>query len=183
MDSLDYSCRYPEWLGDALLRKTLPWDGGLPVPMPFFLQNYSLHDSIWEGLWVEPAYGEATAIVRWDSYWSDGRIPYPKSVDGSDAPVGEWPLLLIRFQHVYQIVSSQTSFDEPLTPDIMMVAQSRHVPEYERDELLTARLRQPLSTDNSLVYLLDEALYHTEIVGLQQEWTRAIHWPTIWKDN
>ncbi len=68
MDSIEYGYRYPQWLGDALLRQTLSWDTGLSVPITVFLRSYTLHDSIWEGLWVEPAYGDAIAIIRWDSY-------------------------------------------------------------------------------------------------------------------
>jgi hypothetical protein len=174
MSNIDFVHYYPAWLGDALVRGSLPWDQGLSVLMPRFLHEYTLHDSVWEGLWVEPAFGEATAVIRWDSFWSEGRIPYP---EGEYDLEGGWPLLLIRFQHVYQVLATQTTFAEPQEfPDVIMEAHSKHIPQDEREGLLTEGLRQPFSTDDSLLYLLDDTLYETQIVGLpNQRKTRMLH--------
>src|SRR5205823_222757 len=101
-------------------------------------------------------------------FWSEGRIPYP---EGDDYDLqGRWPLLLIRFQHVYQLVSTQISFDDSRDfPDIILAADSRPIPADEREELLTVGLRQPLSTDKALTYLLDDELYQTQFIGLDDE--------------
>jgi hypothetical protein len=142
--------------------------------MPHFLQEYTLHDSVWEGLWVAPANGEATAVMRWDSFWSEGRIPYP---EGEYDLEGGWPLLLIRFQHVYQIVATPTTFDEQREfPDVIMGAISRNFSQDERERLLTEGLRQPFLTDDSLLHLLDETLHQTQIIGIpEQRKTEILH--------
>jgi hypothetical protein len=174
MESTDFTYHYPDWLGDALVRGSLPWNQGLSVTMPNFLQEYTLHDSIWEGLWAEPAFGEATAIVRWDSFWTEGRVPYPS---GEHERTGSWPLLLIRFRHVYQVVVTQSSFGEPGDfPDIIIDSNSRNISQKERESLLMEGLRQPMLTDDALLYLLDDELIYTEIIGLSnQRTTRIFH--------
>jgi hypothetical protein len=167
MDELDFDFYYPAWLGNALLRHTLSWNEGLSVLMHVFLMRYTLHDSVWEALWGEPGSGEATAVIRWDSYWSEGKIPFPEN---EYAQAGQWPLLLIRFQRVYRIVSTQISFDEPADfPGVIMRADSRQIQAAEREHLLTAGLRQPSSTDNSLIHLLDDQLCLTRFVGVDDE--------------
>jgi hypothetical protein len=55
---------YPDWLGRDLLAGTLPWELGLPSSLDTFLDRFTLHDSLWVGLFTEPE-RNATLILRW----------------------------------------------------------------------------------------------------------------------
>lgn len=79
------------WLGPDLLWDEFPWEMGVKTDMPTFLAKYTLHDSGWVGVFIEPdAQGLAVVVIRWDTFWTDGRVPFPGSA------VAEWPFLLIR---------------------------------------------------------------------------------------
>jgi hypothetical protein len=88
----------PLWLKRALIDDLLPWDIARPTTVETFLRQYTLHDSYWIGLWVTPGLG-ADAVIRWDAYWSEGRIPHPGPI------VAEWPVLVIRLRRLYAIES------------------------------------------------------------------------------
>jgi hypothetical protein len=89
---------YPEWLAEALLHGTLPWSEGYLTTLPRFFASYTLHDSSWIGLAANPAYDcELRALVRWDTFWTEGRVPYPGSI------VAEWPILAIRFRKILRV--------------------------------------------------------------------------------
>jgi hypothetical protein len=88
-DLTDY---YPPWLGSDLLWDEFPWEAGITAPLSAFLSAYTLHDSAWVGLYIDPdAAATAIAVVRWDTFWTEGRVPFPGSA------VAEWPFLLLRF--------------------------------------------------------------------------------------
>ncbi len=84
---------YPVWLGQALITDDLPWEQATSSTFPSFLEHYSVHDSYWIGLYLEPQ-RNAIGIVRWDTFWTKGIIPFPGS------RVAEWPLLIMRFSGV-----------------------------------------------------------------------------------
>jgi hypothetical protein len=84
----------PSWLTRALIDDQLPWDEARETTVAAFLLHYTLHDSSWIGLWVTPGLG-AKAVIRWDAYWSGGRIPHPGPL------VAYWPILVIRFRRMY----------------------------------------------------------------------------------
>ena len=84
----NYQHRYPASLGTLLLEGPLPWDDAVTIGMPQFTERYTLHDSFWEGFWLEAAYGEATAVIRWDTFWTEGRIAVEALVAGN-APRAE----------------------------------------------------------------------------------------------
>ena len=83
---------YPQWLARGVVLGEIPWEAGARTTMARFLAEFTLHDSCWISLVTDPAYeGAAVAVIRWDTFWTDGRVPFPGSV------VAEWPILLIRF--------------------------------------------------------------------------------------
>jgi len=93
--SSDY---YPEWLATALLEDKLPWSDAIESTMPAFLDSYTLHDSVWIGLALDPIYdGGGRAVFRWDTIWTDGRVAFPGSF------VAEWPILIIDFHRVRRV--------------------------------------------------------------------------------
>jgi hypothetical protein len=80
----------PEWLGGEIVSGQLPWQRALRTTLPRFFRSYTLHDSYWMGLFLEPQ-RHGVALIRWDTFWTDGRVAYPGN------RVAEWPLLLIGF--------------------------------------------------------------------------------------
>jgi hypothetical protein len=80
---------YPAWLGGDLVEETLPWEGALATTLSEFLQQYSLHDSIWIGLYLG-LNQEGVLLLRWDTVWTEGRVPFPGPL------VAEWPVLAVK---------------------------------------------------------------------------------------
>ena len=97
--------RYPDRLGGDLLGGGLPWEAAVEATMPTFLSRYTLHDSLWIGLYLQPKV-EAVTLVRWDTYWTDGGLP-----SAGDA-VADWPVLLVRFERVYQTFTTYPGPEE-----------------------------------------------------------------------
>ena len=89
---------YPSWLGSDLFDDAFPWEQGIMTSASAFLGSYSLHDSIWITLLLDPQYdGSGVAVVRWDTFWTDSRVAYPGSF------VAEWPILLARFSSISSV--------------------------------------------------------------------------------
>lgn len=65
----------PEWLGRDLVAGALPWEQGLPTSLATFLDRFTLHDSIWLGLYTELGQ-HATLLLHWDPLQSEGREPF-----------------------------------------------------------------------------------------------------------
>lgn len=86
---------YPAWLGLGLLNG-IDWSASAASAMPRFLDEYTLHDSSWIGMWSEPGF-ESIALIGWDTHWSRGRVPYP--IEGT--PAG-YPILLIQFERLWR---------------------------------------------------------------------------------
>jgi hypothetical protein len=87
---------YPHWLSTALLSGALPWDKAVRTDLAMFLAAYSLHDSEWIALLLDPIYnGGALAVIRWDTIWTEGRVPYPSDF------LADWPILFLRFQRLF----------------------------------------------------------------------------------
>jgi hypothetical protein len=102
----DLAGYYPDWLSAQLLWDDFPWESGLRTTVPDFLAAYTLHDSGWVGLFLDPdQQGSAIAVIRWDTFWTEGRIPFPGGT------VAQWPFLLIRYAPVYAV--RFTSYEVP----------------------------------------------------------------------
>ncbi len=80
---------YPAWLGGDLVEETLPWEGALATSLAEFLEQYSLHDSYWIGLYLG-VNQEGVLLLRWDTVWTEGRVPFPGPL------VAEWPVLAVK---------------------------------------------------------------------------------------
>jgi hypothetical protein len=108
--------------------------------MPTFLSRYTLHDSLWIGLYLQPK-AEAVALVRWDTYWTDGGLP-----SAGDA-VADWPVLLVRFERVYQTFTTYPGPEERETlsglPETISDATSAALRPSERESMLDTILRAP----------------------------------------
>ncbi len=164
-----FSLRYPPSLGAAFFEDTLPWAESLTLTMPDFLASYTLHDSLFEALWLQPTYAEATAVLRWDSYWTNGRVPYKEPEDSFEHGENVMPILLIRIHNIAQLLWRDTPRQADPYPDIIMWAKSTMVTLEARESILTAALLEPHTSDEKLLYLLEDNLYHTQIVGLDDE--------------
>lgn len=93
MDMDDY---YPDWLGRDVFAGVLPWERALTTTISSFLQQYSFHDSYWIGLFLE-SNSNGVMIVRWDTFWTEGRVPFPGSM------VAEWPILILRLSRLQHV--------------------------------------------------------------------------------
>ncbi|HZU11235.1 MAG TPA: hypothetical protein VFB58_00200 [Chloroflexota bacterium] len=69
-DHLDPQGReiHAPWLRRALLEDLLPWDQAQVVDLPHFWREYTVHDSIWNGLWLVPG-RDLVALISWDFGW------------------------------------------------------------------------------------------------------------------
>ncbi|HKH78182.1 MAG TPA: hypothetical protein VKA51_14585 [Rubrobacteraceae bacterium] len=108
--------------------------------MPRFLSRYTPHDSYWIGLYLQPK-TDAVALVRWDTYWTDGGLP-----SAGDAVAG-WPVLLVRFERVYQTFTAYPGPEERETlsglPETIAGATSATLWPAEHESLLDTILRAP----------------------------------------
>jgi len=87
---------YPRWLGPAVVAGQAPWPQALRFTWGQFLTSYTLHDSLWLGLYLESGQ-EGLLAIRWDTYWTNGRVPFPGST------VATWPILLCRLTQLAQV--------------------------------------------------------------------------------
>ena len=135
----------------------LDWSQATTATMQQFLAAYTLHDSCWLGLFLQPAY-VSVALIRWDTFWSKGRVEYPGSM------VETWPILAVRFEKVYQM---HASHPKELSPagfswqEIIQYAESEVLDEPKRLRLLdwlTLDRREPEASSN---VVLDNDLQHT----------------------
>ena len=80
-----------DWLYGAVIRDTLPWGEGKEYSFQEFSEKYTLHDSVWVGVFYDVAYeGSAVLAMTWDAVW------LPDELAQSTSAVGEWPLLFIK---------------------------------------------------------------------------------------
>lgn len=144
---------YPAWLGAGLLNG-FDWSVGASSTMPRFLDEYTLHDSSWIGLWGEPGF-ETTILIGWDTHWSRGRLPYP--IEG--APSG-YPYLLIQFERLWL---QRAWFEGDEIAAIIGGAISRALGDEEKHLIVTPRPepRPDKGRGRTSKYLQAEHLFHT----------------------
>jgi len=89
------------WLCGAVLRDTLPWGEGKEYSFRGFAEKYTLHDSVWVGVFYDVAYADsAVLVIIWDAVW------LPDELARSTSVVGEWPLLFIKVGGASQVSAS-----------------------------------------------------------------------------
>jgi hypothetical protein len=159
---------YPAWLSRSLLETTLPWQAAQTASMPEFLKKYSLHDSPWIGFWFGAL--ETVAAIRWDTIWNQDVIPFPGS------QVAEWPILLIRFERVYQyLVAGNWSENEFLVGEGIAAAESTLLDAQQREAMLNLSLQMKGFSDDARLQYLDESLHHTVFTGTYYRHVHLFH--------
>jgi hypothetical protein len=93
-------------------RNDLPWEQAWETDFSAFDERFTLHDSSWLGILLEPAEGnEAVLVFEWDAHW----LPEPLRAECFDAslePPGlDWPFLFIRANDVRGLRFQ--GYDEP----------------------------------------------------------------------
>jgi hypothetical protein len=120
MPHADY---YPSWLTNALVSGSFPWSQAARTELAIFLASYSLHDSEWIAFTLDPVYsGGGLAVIRWDTIWTEGRVPFPGSI------VAEWPVLLVRFHRVHQVRQPGYETEAPVPTRGIADAESQPLP-------------------------------------------------------
>lgn len=165
--------RYPDRLGGDLLGGGLPWEEAVEVTVPRFLSRYTLHDSYWIGLYLQPK-AEAVALIRWDAYWNEGLVVHPRET------VTDWPVLLVRFERVYQTFNTYPGLDEDREilsglPETISDAASATLAPVEREALLDTILRARQEADAFSDFLLDDTLHRTTISPAYRSWVEIWH--------
>lgn len=160
--------QYPSWLGQDLINGTIAWDQAAKVELPTFLATYTLHDSYWIGLYLQPNQ-ETVAVITWDTFWTQGRVPYPdpKTVTG--------PILLIRFERVYQTRIHYPGGTQEGWFTTIADATSERLLAEQREQMLELALRQPGELEQSNEHLFDETLHHTTIFAILGSQVDILH--------
>lgn len=162
---------YPSWLGPLLLRDQLPLSDVQRTTMAAFLAEYTLHDSYWIGLWCDPVSQSAAAIFQWDSFWSDGRIPFPSSL------VATWPILIIVFPQVAHVSFSDKTGDILLNG--IATAETTVLSHTERAQLLEVLITFQAFPDSAAQFSLDDTICRTSISGILGEQLIIVHAPEV----
>ncbi len=150
---------YPEWLRLRLIDNSLPWQAAYSASLIKFLSLYTLHDSQWLDLHIEPWTQEAVALISWDMYWSQDRVPYPPN-----------PFLLISFSTFYHLACSQS---QPVYLDAIAQATSRVISPAERRVWL--ELSRQIGLEEQFNLSDDREIHHTLIVDAAGGQTSIVH--------
>ena len=87
-------------LAHRIIEGNLPWERSLEVHIDSFLEQYTLHDSDWIGLFTDCGFEDtAIAVISFDAVWNS-------SVNHPTSACAEWPLLFLRFKCVSAIYLS-----------------------------------------------------------------------------
>ncbi len=150
-------------LVDLLLADKTLWTAAQSCTLAQFLEHYTLHDSSWIGVWIDPLGEQAILLIDWDTFWTQGRVPYPPN------QVATWPTLLIRLNKlVLHYYDKHDQFEYGSSH--IDGAESRLVTSEEREQLL-ARFSEGLRFASSGTdFLLSEDLAFTTLAGDMGQW-------------
>lgn len=128
-----------------------------------FWEQYTLHDSSWIGAWFDPLHEQAILAFRWDTIWTENRVPYP----GSE--VARWPTLLIRLnQFILSYYDRNDAF--AYGSDNVSGAETRLITLEEQEQYLTGLSGRLQLAASGTEYLLGANLVRTTITGDMGEW-------------
>ena len=83
------------------MEDTLPWNEAKECSFQEFSEKYTLHDSVWVGLFYDVAYENNVILtIIWDAVW------LPDEIAQSTSVVAEWPLLFIKIGDVLRVSTS-----------------------------------------------------------------------------
>lgn len=86
-----------ESIASQIVEGALRWDQGTNVDIIRFLKRFTLHDSMWIGLYTECAWQDTSvAVIQLDPVWNS-------SVSTPTSFVADWPLLFLRFSCISAI--------------------------------------------------------------------------------
>jgi hypothetical protein len=148
---------------DRLLASTLDWATAQPGPLTHFLKQYTLHDSSWIGVWIDPLEEQAILAFEWDAFWTQGRVPYPSN------QVAYWPTLLIRLNKL--ILYYYDKYDQVQdSSNHIDGAETRSVTSAEREQLLTGFSGKLKLASSGTDFLFAEDLVFTTLTGDMGQW-------------
>lgn len=180
---------YPRWLKRDLIDDALPWDAAQVTTLERFLDEYTLHDSLVVGLWLDPANG-VTLIVRWDPIWVNyeaERIDFWPEARMADVlaelrwggDVAFWPFLIIHFDRVCHLWENRDSSAEDKTDSANVYSATSGVLTEERrraSQVMTGADLQPQADASGDDYEPVPADAHeTAVFGRQGYELRLVH--------
>jgi hypothetical protein len=91
---------FPDWLHEAIVEDFLPWESAKNYSYEEFSEKYTLHDSLWVGLFANVSYEDAAILaIIWDAVW------LPDEIAKSTANVMKYPFLFIKLEEINQILT------------------------------------------------------------------------------
>ncbi|CAG0931091.1 hypothetical protein TFLX_01992 [Thermoflexales bacterium] len=151
------------FVAELLLTSELHWEAARPDTLMHFLEQYTLHDSYWIGVWIDPLEEEAILAFEWDTFWAQGRVPDPTD------QVISWPTLLIRLNKlVMYYYDKQDQFKDGST--YIGAAETQTITLEEREQLLTCFSGNLQLASSGTEFLFSEDLVHTTISGDMGRW-------------
>jgi hypothetical protein len=160
---------WPAWLGSRIINHAFDWTHGQPTTLPHFLAQYTVHDSGLIGVWSDPFDHDGWVIISWDTFWTQGRVPYP-------GPETEhWPFLVLYFPMLYHISTDAPPRDA--TMNILASATSRVFPAASA-EWVAAALVDALEIASPAPPPA-ETIHHTALVGILGVTCHLLHGPDV----
>ncbi|EDN69722.1 hypothetical protein BGP_3093 [Beggiatoa sp. PS] len=90
--------QHPNWLYKALIEDTFPWDKSADLNFQTFNEKYTLHDSVWVGIFYDVAYEQSVILAfQWDAVW------LPDELKESTSKIYDWPYLFIKLTNVESV--------------------------------------------------------------------------------
>ncbi len=148
---------------DLLLADKTPWAAARSCTLARFLEHYTLHDSNWIGVWIDPVGEQATLVIDWDTFWTQGRVPYPSN------QVATWPTLLIRLNKLVLYYYDKHDQFEYGSSHIDG-AETRSVTSEEREQLLAKFSEGVRLAVSGTDLLLADDLAFTTLTGDMGQW-------------
>lgn len=148
---------------ERLLAAQSQWAAAHSIALTHFLEQYTLHDSGWVGIWIDPLGGQAILVIDWDTLWTQGRVPYPSNL------VATWPTLLIRLNKLilyYYDKGDQFEYGS----NHIDGAETRLVTSEEREQLLADFSGNLKLASRGTDFLLAEDLVFTTLTGDMGQW-------------
>jgi hypothetical protein len=143
------------------------WGKAQITTMPAFLEEYTLHDSYFEGMWYD-SYGMGFVVFRLDHIWFAEWSKTPKhAVD-----VVRVAYLCVFLNPFFQMIVSGQDY---ATDKTIGVVTSQYVEDHEKMEWLDFLLKQCGVAENTTDYVLDSRLCRTKIEGIYTNNTYLFH--------
>ena len=163
---------FPDWVMAEIVANQLPWTEAQAVSAPEFFSIHSLHQSEFQGLWVQPN-ARTTAIIQWDLAIASTEAPdsFPNitgEVQRQADPDWYNPmLLLIDFGILLHQINLLPAAHSDGDVASMLIARSEAsaVSLDTQEELYNALVQHPLLPEKTIDYTLSAKLCHTAIYG------------------